>query len=84
VRLGKLLEKSIEIAEDLDGHSRADAPGIDELAVIGVVAEQQCPKLGPRSFRVGPADDQELLAVKPFCYAPQSTISRRVGRVDRL
>ena len=38
----------------------------------------------PRSFRVAPADDDELLPVEPFGFAPQPAISRRVGRVDRL
>jgi hypothetical protein len=38
----------------------------------------------PRSFRVGPADDDELLAVQPFGFAPKAAISWRVVRVDRL
>ena len=30
--------------ENLDGHPGAHTPGVDELAVIGVVAEQQRPE----------------------------------------
>src|SRR5580698_3649650 len=37
-----------------------------------------------RSFRVGPADDHELLAVQPFGFAPKAAVSWRIGRVDRL
>src|ERR1700727_3068780 len=38
----------------------------------------------PRSFRIGPADDNELLSVEPFGLAPEAAVSWRVGRVDRL
>jgi hypothetical protein len=58
------LEAAPQVREDLDGHSPANAAGVNELAVIGV--EQQRPEMGPRSFRVAPADDDELLAVQPF------------------
>jgi hypothetical protein len=37
-----------------------------------------------RSFRVAPADDDELLAVEPFGLAPQAAVSRRVRRMERL
>jgi hypothetical protein len=38
----------------------------------------------PCSFRIRPADDDELLAVQPFRFAPQAPISRRVWSVDGL
>jgi hypothetical protein len=38
----------------------------------------------PRSFRVGPPDDDEFLAVQPFSLAPQPATSWRVRRIDRL
>jgi hypothetical protein len=38
----------------------------------------------PRSFRVGPADDDELLAVERFGFAPQAAVAGRIGRVDRF
>ena len=38
----------------------------------------------PRSFRVGPADDNEFLPVQRFGFAPQAAIPWRVGRVDRF
>ena len=81
---GQRVEAAPQIGENLDGHSRAHAAGIDELAVVGVVAKQQRAEIRPRSFRVRPADDNELLAVQRFGFAPQATISRRVRRVDRL
>ena len=44
--------------------------GVNELAVIGIVAEQHRPEIWPSAFRVGPAGDDELLAVQPFGFAP--------------
>lgn len=38
----------------------------------------------PRPFRVRPADDHELLAVQPFGFAPEATVSRRIRGLDRL
>jgi hypothetical protein len=60
------------------------AAGIGELAVIGVVAEQKRPNMRPRSFGIGPADDNELLPVQRFGFAPQPAVSRRIRRVDRF
>jgi hypothetical protein len=36
------------------------------------------------SFRVGPTDDDEFLAVQPFRFAPQPAISWCLRRIDRL
>jgi hypothetical protein len=38
----------------------------------------------PRSFRVGPADDDKLLAVEPFGFPPKAAVSWRIRGVDRL
>jgi hypothetical protein len=38
----------------------------------------------PRSFRVGPADDNEFLAIEPFGSTPKATVSGRIGRIDRI
>ena len=81
---GERLKAAPQIGENLVRHPGAHAAGIDELAVIGVVAEQQRAEMRPRSFRVGPADDNELLAVQRFGFAPQAAVSRRIRRVDRL
>jgi hypothetical protein len=43
-------------------HSRPDAAGVDQLAIVVIVAEQKRAEMRPRAFRVGPADDNELLA----------------------
>ena len=67
---GERLKAAAQIGENLVGHSCAHAAGIDELAVVGVVAEQQRAEIRPRSFRIGPADDDELLAVERFGFAP--------------
>jgi hypothetical protein len=40
--------------------------------------------MGPRSLRIGPADDHELLAVERFGLAPQAAVSPRIGSVNRL
>ena len=73
-----------QIGKDLDGHPRSHTARIDQLAVIGVVAEQQRPEMRPRSFRVGPADDDELLTVQRFGFAPEAAVSGGIGSVDRL
>jgi hypothetical protein len=44
--------------------SRPDAAGMDQLAVVVIVAEQKRAEVRSRAFRVGPADDNELLAIK--------------------
>ena len=49
---------------------RPDAAGIDQLAVVVIVAEQERAEMGPRAFRVGPADDNELLAIEALGFAP--------------
>jgi hypothetical protein len=73
-----------QIGQNVVSHPRAHAAGIDQLTFIGIVAEQQRPEMRPRSFRLEPAEDNELLAVQRVGFAPQSAISRRVGRVDGL
>ena len=67
---GERLKAAPQIGKNLVRHARAHAAGIDELAVIGVVAQQQRAEMRPRSFRVGPADDNEFLAVERFGFAP--------------
>jgi hypothetical protein len=42
---GQRLKPSPEIGEYLDGHSCADAAGVDQLTVIGVVAQQERSKM---------------------------------------
>ena len=43
-----------------------------------------CPKIRPRSFRVRPPDDDELLAVQRLGFTPEASVSRRIAGVDRL
>ncbi len=62
-------EAASQLGKNLHGHPRAHAAGLDERAVVGVVAQQQHPEMRPRSFRVRPADDDERLAVQPFGFA---------------
>jgi hypothetical protein len=69
-RAGKRIEAAPEIGKDLDGHPRAHAAGVDELPVIRVVAQQERPEMRPRSFRVGPTDDDEFLAIERLGFAP--------------
>jgi hypothetical protein len=38
----------------------------------------------PRSFRIGPPNDDELLAVQRFGFASKAAVSWSVGRVNRL
>jgi hypothetical protein len=57
--------------EHFGRHSRPDAAGVDQLAVVVIiVAEQKRAEMGPRAFGVGPADDNELLAIEALRFAP--------------
>jgi hypothetical protein len=69
------LEAAPQISENLVGHPGAHAAGVNEFTVIGIVAEQERAEIGPRSFRVGPADDDELLSVERFGFAPKAAVS---------
>jgi hypothetical protein len=40
--------------------------------------------VGARSFRISPADDDEFLAIETFRFAAEATVSRRIGRINRL
>ena len=44
----------------------AAAAGIDQLAVVVIVAEKERAEMRPRTFRVGPADNNELLTTEVF------------------
>jgi hypothetical protein len=81
---GERVQAAPQIGEHLNGHARAHAAGVDELSIVGVVAEEQRPKIRPRSFGIRPADDNELLAIERFGPAPEATVTRRIRRVDRL
>jgi hypothetical protein len=56
--------KAPQIGKHLVRLPCANAARVDELAVIGVVAEQQRSKTRPRSFRSAPADETELGTVQ--------------------
>src|ERR1700724_3768686 len=53
-------------------------------AGIIVVAEQQRPDIGTASFRLAPADDDELLSVEAFRLAPQAAVAGHISRVGPL
>jgi hypothetical protein len=38
----------------------------------------------PRAFRVGPADDNELLTIETFGFAPEAPVSGCIWRIDRF
>jgi hypothetical protein len=78
------LKPPSQVRQHLVLHSRTHAAGIDEPAVVSVVAKQQRAEMRPRPFRVGPADYNEFLPIETFRFAPQASISGRVGRIDRL
>jgi hypothetical protein len=78
------LQAATQIGKHLVRHAGADAAGVDELTVVGTIAEQERAEMRPRSFRVSPADDNELLTIEAFGFAPEAPVSRRIGRVDGL
>jgi hypothetical protein len=55
-----------QVRQHLVWHSRTHAPGIDEPAVVSVVAKQERAEIGPRPFGVRPANDNEFLPVEAF------------------
>jgi len=55
--------------------------GIDQPAVGIVVGEQQRAEIRPPSFRIGPPDDDEFLAVKAFDLEPQAAVAGCVGDI---
>ena len=61
----------------------AGAAGIDQPAVGIVIGEQQRAEIRSPAFRVGPADDDEFLAVEAFD-APQAAVAGRVGCIGAL
>ena len=42
---------TLQVGEHFVRHPRAHAAGVDELAIVGIVAEQQRSEIRPRSFR---------------------------------
>ena len=67
---GQRIQATPQIGKHLYRHPCAHAAGIDELAVIGVVTEQQRSEMTPRAFRIRPTHDDELLAVERFRFSP--------------
>ena len=65
-------------------HARAGAAGIDQLAVVAVIAEQQRSERRARPFRIGPADDHEFLPVEKLGLDPDAAVAGHVGLVDLL
>ena len=80
VRTRQGLKTAAQVRKHLVGH----AAGVDQLAVVSIVAAQERAEMRPRAFRVGPANDNELLAVEAFGFSPQSSVARRVGCADRF
>ena len=76
------LQTASQVREHLVRHSRTHAAGIDEPTVVGAVAKQKRAEMRPRSFRIGPADDNEFLPVEAFRFAPQASISGSIGCID--
>ena len=73
-----------QAAQGLGIEPRADLPGVDQLAVRVVVAEQQRAESDPGTLRVGEAADHEFLAafaleLQPVLVAPAHV--RRAGQL---
>jgi hypothetical protein len=62
VRTRRGLKTAAQVRKHLVGHSCSDPARIDQLAVV-IVAEQERAQMRARAFRVGPADDNELLTM---------------------
>jgi len=55
-----------------------------QASVFGVVAEQQRADVRPAALRIGPADNNELLAVEAFGFNPDPSITGRIWPIDAL
>jgi hypothetical protein len=62
----------------------ADAAGVPQSAIIGVVAEKQRADMWPTARRVRPTDDDEFFAVEALRLNPEPAIARRIWAVDPL
>jgi hypothetical protein len=53
-------------------------------AIVGVVAQQQRTDVRSAALRIGPADDDELLAVEALGLDPDPAVTRRVRSIRLL
>jgi len=62
----------------------ASPAGINKTAVLVVLGDQQRAEPGSGTFRIGPADYRELVAVQAFGFDPQTAIPRRIRLIGAL
>src|SRR5262249_4720299 len=60
------------------------AARVEKLAVLVVVGQQQGAEVRPASGWLGPANNNELLAVQALHFEPEAPIARNVRPVDPL
>jgi hypothetical protein len=65
-------------------HAGASTAGIEQAAVVGVVAEQQRADVRSAALRIGPANDNELLAVETLGLHPDPAVAWCIGPISLL
>jgi hypothetical protein len=65
-------------------HAGAGTAGIEQAVVFGVVAQQQGADVRSAALRIGPADNNELLAVEALGLDPDPAVPWSLGTIDLL
>ena len=68
----------------LRSHAGACATSVVQASIFDVVTQQQDTNVPPTSFRVGPSNDDELLAIEALRLDPDPAVARCVSRSARL
>jgi hypothetical protein len=74
----------MQVGERLVRHASSDPASVDQLAIVGVVAQQKRAEVGPRSLGVCPADHDKFLPVEASRLPPESPVAWRIRRVGGL
>ena len=65
-------------------HASACTACIEQAAIVGVVAQQQRADMRSATLRIGPADDNELLAVEALRLDPDPAVAWGIGSIGLL
>ena len=67
-----------------DRDPRAHPASISQASILGVVAEEKRADVRTASRRIGPSDDDKLLAIETFRLNPETTIAGRISSPSSL
>ena len=78
------LQQTRQALQFLFRHSCASAACIVQPPIVGVVAQQQRADVRPAALGIGPAHDDELLAVQALRLDPDAAVAWSVGAIGEL